>query len=359
MGSEWNRVTSEKEIKTYLESEIYYLPTKNYYHDPYNLNIRKFAVSVISKYWRVLEIDAFVPYLAMTYFDNFASQSHDPFLDIDEVSLIAITCLFLAAKIRNLSRRVFLDHIYDDFKREAVVEMAKEVQNKISYFMRPITPFCFLEFYYPNFKIFGEFKRRTINKIIIQAQGGKNDFVDCKFSDIAFSTFLAATHILYPRVDFHLIDKPDSLTRCDEKLIDLCKKNGIGIENVGFRTTLTSSIPVPIIREKSKEIAPDETEIESVQRRPGKEVVEASESDRKRKAKGKAVMVEPDKKKEEKKDKSCHDPLRHCPKQLMDFMLLWPRDDPFAVKERSEDSDDDEDKHTFEFPILPSRMQSS
>ncbi|XP_019443998.1 PREDICTED: cyclin-D1-1-like [Lupinus angustifolius] len=336
MESEWNRVTSEKEIKRYLESEIDYLPTKNYYHDPYNLNIRKLAVSVISKYWRVLEVDAFVPYLAMTYFDNFASQSHDPFLDIDEVRLIAITCLFLAAKMRNFSWRVFLKHVYDDFKPEAIVAMAKEVQKIISYFIRPVTPFCFLEFYYPNFKIFGEFKRRTINWIIIQAQG-ENDFVDCKYSDIAFSSFLTATRILYPRIDLCLIDKPDSLTRCDDKLIDLCKRNGIVIENVGYRTAPTSSVPRPIIREKPEEIEPAKTEIELVQRRPGKEVAEASESDRKRKDKGKAVMVEPEKKKEEKKDKSSDDPLKHCPDYLMDFLLLWPRDDPLVVKKQIQD----------------------
>ncbi|CAL0326596.1 unnamed protein product [Lupinus luteus] len=315
MEPEWNRVTSEGEIKRYLETEIHYMPTKNYYHDPYNLSIRKLAVSVISKYWRILESDAFVPYLAMTYFDNFASQSYDPFLVI-----------YLSLPI-SVSK-----HVYDDFKAEAIVQMAKEVQKKIAYFIKPVTPFCFLEFYYPNFEIFGEFKRTNVNKIIILAQG-ENDFVDCKYSDIAFSTFLALTRIFYPRVDPRLIDKPDSLTRCDEKLLDLCKKHGVKVENVDFTTTPSSSAPRPIIREKSEESVSDEIEIEPIQRRPGKEVAEASESDRKRKAKGKAVMVEPEKKKGEKKDECSYDPLKHCPYYLMDFKLRWPKDDPFVVED--------------------------
>ncbi|KAK7244433.1 hypothetical protein RIF29_39255 [Crotalaria pallida] len=364
-------------INEYLATESYYMPTKKFYSDSTNLKIRKLAVSVIAKYWTV-DIDAFVPYLAMNYFDNYISilDPDEPYFyyDIEKVRLIAITCLVMATKMREFSHDSYVAHIFEDFKREVVAETAVLIDKKLEFFMKPVTPFSFLDFYYfPSFVNIGGFKRRCINEIIVQAQG-ENDFVkyNYKSSDIAFSSFLAATRIAYPSIDVGLFRSPAGVTRCDEKLYELCNEKGIKIERAS-----SSSATVGIkIGGQPEEAAAAKTETESHQQRPGKAVAETAsteieaamtESYRKRQAKGKAVAetsteIEPavtesyrkrqakgkavarteieeeGSKVAEKKDEEECVSEKTAPKRLMDFKILWPTDDPFVEKEPIDES---------------------
>ncbi|MCI34711.1 cyclin-D1-1, partial [Trifolium medium] len=41
----------------------------------------------------------------------------------------------------------------------------------LSWKMKSVTALCFLNHYYPHFRQFRGFKRRSINEIIVQAQG--------------------------------------------------------------------------------------------------------------------------------------------------------------------------------------------
>ncbi|XP_019425027.1 PREDICTED: uncharacterized protein LOC109333899 [Lupinus angustifolius] len=194
MESEWNHITTEKEkesIKRYLEAELCYMPSNNFYSHPHNLTIRNLAVSIIAKHWRGVEIDAFVPYLAMNYFDTLVSHYEEkPYSEIDQVPLVATACLNIAAKIRKFSDDFYLK----DFDPDAIKEVELRIRNNLEGLTKPVTPFCFLDHFYPPFQRIGGFKRRCINEIIVQAKG-EDDFIEYKPSDIAFHSFVAASCI--------------------------------------------------------------------------------------------------------------------------------------------------------------------
>jgi len=48
------------------------------------------------------------------------------------------------------------------------------ILEELEWRMKLVTPFCFLNYYYPYFKKFGGFKPHCIHEIIVQAQGGKD-----------------------------------------------------------------------------------------------------------------------------------------------------------------------------------------
>lgn len=58
-----------------------------------------------------------------------------------------------------------------------VMRMELLILQELQWAMRSVTAFCFLNHYYPYFKKFCGFKRRSINEIIVQAQGGKQNFL--------------------------------------------------------------------------------------------------------------------------------------------------------------------------------------
>ncbi|CAL0310116.1 unnamed protein product [Lupinus luteus] len=199
-------------------------------------------------HWRGVEVDAFVPYLAMNYFDTFVSQSEEnPYSEIDQVPLVAIACLTIAAKIREFSD----DFDLKDFDPDTIREVELRIHNKLEGLTKPVTPFCFLDHFYPTFERIGGFKRRCINEIIVQAKGGKSEQVRA---------------------------------------------------------------------------AKTESKTKSVQHRTGKG-----------KGKGKAMEILATIA-EDKEEYGSDDPVRYCPKKLMNFMLMWPTDDPLSVKEPVEES---------------------
>jgi hypothetical protein len=53
------------------------------------------------------------------------------------------------------------------------MRMEFKILHELRWKIRPVTPFTYLNFYYRYFKQFGGYKRRCINEIIVQAQGGK------------------------------------------------------------------------------------------------------------------------------------------------------------------------------------------
>ncbi|KAK7244431.1 hypothetical protein RIF29_39252 [Crotalaria pallida] len=286
--------------------ETNFMPSPNFYDNPLNRKLRKLAVSVIAKHWKT-DIDAFVPYLAMNYFDRFvSSKSEKEYSAVDKVPLVAITCLAIAASMRGIFVDSLLKDIYEDFSYGAIEEMKPPINNKLDHKKNLVTPFSFLNHYYPGFRRIGGFKRRCINEIIVQAQGEDN-FIGYTPSEIAFSSFLAATRKAYPRMNLHSIKIQDGMRCCDEELFHLCEKKGIVIEKAGMETTSSSSATAAIRQGKSDELAADEIELERLRR-----------------AKGKAV-AEPDMISEEE-----------APNRLMNFHLLWPTDEPVFEKEPTE-----------------------
>ncbi|KAF1881327.1 hypothetical protein Lal_00023363 [Lupinus albus] len=223
-------------ISHYLEIESSFMPEPTFYTNPANLKIRKLAVSIIAKHWTSQNTDAFVPYLAMNYFDRFASRNPD---SDAKVPLVAICCLTLASKMRTKS--FSLDMIprgMYDFKHKTIRRMELRILDGLEWQMRPVTPFCFLDHLYPTFLNIGGFKRRCINQIIVQAQG-EDYFIGYKPSDFAFSCFVAAT-IIWNRSKLASIELPDANSRLHYDLAAFCRKKNIRIECAEWKKASSS-----------------------------------------------------------------------------------------------------------------------
>ncbi|KAK7244437.1 hypothetical protein RIF29_39259 [Crotalaria pallida] len=269
-----------------FEFESNFMAADGFYSDPDNLIIRKLAISIIATHWKT-DIDAFVPYLAMNYFDRFVSQSEKQYsleTDINED--------FYSDKINGI-----MYQIWDGLNGE-----------KLS-----VTPFSFVDhYYYPTFANIGGFKRRCINEIIVQAQG-EDYFIKYKPSEIALSSFLAACHFSDIDIPDELEIVKEKLVHCVLKLVDLCIKKNIKIET-DYPSSATLEIP---------------------QGNPGQQIpamhnqmiadIELSESEKKRRAKGKAVMVGPEpiiESVNEETNKGLF--TSEAPKTQVNFYLLWP-----------------------------------
>ncbi|KAF7822783.1 putative cyclin-D6-1 [Senna tora] len=93
---------------------------------------------------------------------------------------------------------------------------------------RPITPFCFLNTYYPRFRDLGGFSRRCIHQIIVNSLA-EECFTQYKPSLIAQSSFLAAAHILYGPGSLHVTE--NEVTPCFREMIELCIRKKIEMES--------------------------------------------------------------------------------------------------------------------------------
>ncbi|PNY13930.1 cyclin-D1-1 [Trifolium pratense] len=149
----------------------------------------------------------------------------------EKIRLITIACLIMSAKMKmhnfsfdqlsaNLLVRVnLLGKPTKDMNVRITLPMIMRVQLRIldvlNWELPPVTAFCFLKHYYPYFKQFSGFKRRCINEIIVQAQGG-HTFLQYKPYQIAFSAFLAATKIAYPP-KYYRIANPSNFHKIDDQ----------------------------------------------------------------------------------------------------------------------------------------------
>ncbi|KAK7244432.1 hypothetical protein RIF29_39254 [Crotalaria pallida] len=196
-------------VSYYFQVEHHFVPAKNFYSDPTNLRIRKLAVSSIAK--------------------------------VLDVSLTAICCLTIAAKKRtkSFSLTSFMEGRFVDIKVEILMKIEHLILSALDD-IKPVTPFCFLDHFYPQFKSIGGFKRHCINEIIVQAQG-EDKFMEYKPSEIALASFLAATHIAYPSRIIASIPIPEGLTNCYRGLVDLCHNKGIKIVRAKLETPSPSS----------------------------------------------------------------------------------------------------------------------
>ncbi|XP_019443999.1 PREDICTED: uncharacterized protein LOC109348184 isoform X1 [Lupinus angustifolius] len=91
----------------------------------------------------------------------------------------------------------FMDSVPVDFDIE---EKELQIENQLPWETYPLTPFYFLDYFYPPLEETGGFRRRGINEIIVQAQADE-EFITYKPSHIAFSSLAAAADIIYPTIE--------------------------------------------------------------------------------------------------------------------------------------------------------------
>ncbi|GAU42495.1 hypothetical protein TSUD_101080 [Trifolium subterraneum] len=274
-------------IKYYFYEETEFMPATNFFNDDRNILIRRNGVSIIAKVTKKDDQDAFVPYLAMNYFDRFLSRYNmrhvEGRTDTEKVRLIAISCFTISAKMRidSFSVDQFLSDLNKDMNlrinHQMVMRMEFLILQVLSWKMKSVTAFCFLNHYYPHFRQFRGFKRRSINEIIVQAQGD-HTFVDYRPSHIAFSAFLAAAKIAYPVKYREIAEDIESklndqgqVKECAKKMIDLCRRTNILIDTPRSGIHSASSEAVTVPQKETKEAGTPE--VKEIQQNKNKAVV--------------------------------------------------------------------------------------
>ncbi|GAU36239.1 hypothetical protein TSUD_214360 [Trifolium subterraneum] len=227
--------------------DIDYLPARRLFKDNNrNILLRQHAVSVIAKVTKKYYPDAYVPYLAMNYFDRFLcyyDTTHvEGLTNTEKVCLIALSCYTLSVNMRTTS--FLLRDLLIDLHRDVelnwishymVTTMQHRIKEKLNKKMKPVTAFWFLDHFYAHFKLLG-LKLRSINEIIVQAQG-EHTFVDFMPTEIAFSACVAAATIAHPLKE--LPEDINNMIRNDiigykvkeivKKMIELCGRMSIEV----------------------------------------------------------------------------------------------------------------------------------
>ncbi|CAJ2659927.1 unnamed protein product [Trifolium pratense] len=205
--------------------------------------LRQHAISVIAKVAKMSNPpDAYVPYLAMNYFDRFLFR-----FDItavpggltatEKVCLTAVSCYTLSANrratgVRNLVLHkdilVALDRDMDltRITKSAVWDKQYSITLALNNKMTPVTAFWFLDHYYDHFKLLGV-ERRSVNEIVVQAQGD-HTFVGFKPTDIAFSACVAAATIALKELPKDIKNMiSNEVQEIVNKMVDLCNNMNI------------------------------------------------------------------------------------------------------------------------------------
>ncbi|ESW21644.1 hypothetical protein PHAVU_005G087500 [Phaseolus vulgaris] len=168
-------------ISHYLKIEQEFMPHRAFYTQSRNAHLRLIAVKTVVQLSEGRVIDAYIPYIAMNYFDRFVSSN--------------------PLSVRR-------EAIYNPLR---IMRMEFRILSGLNWRMRSVTPFHFLDYYYPTFKRIGGFKRESINEIIVQSQGDVY-FTQFRPSEIAMSALLAATYLGYSS-RFTFIEESISISR--------------------------------------------------------------------------------------------------------------------------------------------------
>nr|XP_023891183.1 putative cyclin-D6-1 [Quercus suber] len=163
-------------------------------------SFRRESISYMSQFAR--NLDPFVPYLAVNYMDRFISKQEIPQGKPWVLRLLVVSCLSLAAKMKNtpLSLSDFMREEDCIFDAQAINKMELLILDALEWRMRSITPFPFLQFFLSLSKfqdpaLIQALKRRA-SELIIHALN-EIKLLEYKPSIIAASALLSASHELF------------------------------------------------------------------------------------------------------------------------------------------------------------------
>ncbi|KAE8728639.1 D6-type cyclin isoform 4 [Hibiscus syriacus] len=194
-------------ISAVFSSESDHMPYFNYLQclktSDFHASFRQEAVSLILQARYSCNLDPYTPYLAVTYMDRFVSRQDIPQSNPWVLRLIAIACVSLAAKMKDIH------FCYSNFQREegfafdasVIQRMELLILDALDWRMRSITPFSFIGFFVSSFELKDPpltqaLKGRAVD-IILQAHN-EIKMLEFKPSTIAASALLVATHELFP-----------------------------------------------------------------------------------------------------------------------------------------------------------------
>ncbi|KAK8476707.1 hypothetical protein V6N11_082022 [Hibiscus sabdariffa] len=166
-------------------------------------SFRHEAISLIFQAQCSCNLDPYTPYLAVTYMDRFISRQDIPQGNPWVLKLIAVACISLAAKMKDIH------FCYSNFQREegfvfdasVIQRMELLILDALDWRMRSVTPFSFIGFFVSLFELkdqpLAQILRDRAIQIIFQAHD-EIDLLEFKPSTIAASALLVATHELLP-----------------------------------------------------------------------------------------------------------------------------------------------------------------
>ncbi|XP_038901987.1 putative cyclin-D6-1 [Benincasa hispida] len=198
--------SSEDDASLFLiESDHMLSPT--YLHtlhsSPSDFAVRRDTISLISQCCCNCNIDPHLSYLAVNYLDRFFSFQGVPQPKPWVLRLLAVSCVSLAAKMKQIEHNLF-DFQGNEgfiFDPQTVHRMEVLILGALKWRMRSITPFSFIPFFISLFKLrdpplLQALKARA-TEIIFIAQNGI-ELLEFKASVIAASALLSASHELFP-----------------------------------------------------------------------------------------------------------------------------------------------------------------
>ncbi|VVB00650.1 unnamed protein product [Arabis nemorensis] len=227
-----------EDVRDYFDAESSFMAANGYSQILKNERTRQVALHLIIQIMTRVEIDAFVSYLAMCYFDWISSK--DGLIDqkgslIEDVEFMVFGCISIALK-----KTLSLNSWSPDFKAEAKklnVEMeirqflanrssnikylrgwdlkaAVKVEDMLGGLIKtnPVTPFCFIKYYLTVLKADCEVEggKECITKIILDLQ---DDIRLCEYKP----SFVSAAAVLA-----YMFNKyPDCADKSEEKVKSL------------------------------------------------------------------------------------------------------------------------------------------
>ncbi|CAJ2662882.1 unnamed protein product [Trifolium pratense] len=292
-------------MKYYFDNETLFMATRNFFTNDLNILYRLHAVSVIATVSKKDDPDAYVPYLAMNYFDRFICRC-----DMRSDMNLNIT-------------------------HGSVMRMESLIQKKLDGKMKSVTAFCFLNHYYAYFKPLGGFKRRSINEIIVEAQG-LFTFVDFMPSEIALAALAAAATIAYPKKKIAKDIRrmmSSQVEECTKMMVNIGNSMKIKFDTSGSSEDIEEEDGTALIDKRRQDMGKTETSQLQIKEKPeelfDKKDVAAEETDAEKrslvKGKGKGKAVEKVKEPQKQMEGSISEIE---PKKFMNFELNWETDVP-------------------------------
>ncbi|XP_031249927.1 putative cyclin-D6-1 [Pistacia vera] len=247
----------------HMPSEDYLKSLKSSSSD---FSVRQHTISYIFQF--SCDFDPLLSYLASNYMDRFLSTQALPQPKPWMLRLLAISCISLAAKMRKIE--FTLTDFKEDggliFDTQTIERMEYLVLGALKWRMRSITPFSFLSFFIPLFKLKDPplkqaLKARAI-EIIFKAQSDI-EILEFKPSIIAAAALLSASLELFP-LQFSCFRK--AISNCSyvnkEKMLECynCIEDIMmdGYES-GFETVSSSDTPVNVLDRRFSSSESDKT----------------------------------------------------------------------------------------------------
>ncbi|XP_044511892.1 putative cyclin-D2-3 [Mangifera indica] len=172
----------ERDIEKCKEVEKQFMAAIGY-ADSKEVILRMTATRVILENSRCENFDAYMPYLAMNYFDSFISRNPLPKMLRrvgDDIAIAANCCLMLAYKTKpdtfNVHAFLAKTKMIEHERHVLAVELV--ILKALKWNLEAVTAISFIDMVIPRIPEAENIQRRVVNEIIIQAQ-----------ADITFTKF--------------------------------------------------------------------------------------------------------------------------------------------------------------------------